>query len=373
METGIGDIALQGGIAGAAGLGAIAATQKVSGAVGGVRQALRLGRPATLLKPNPMRAQVVSRVQQRLLRAPKLAGREFERGLDDIVNANLERPATVSDLGSEVQFLTRVKGKQYIEKGSLQSINENTEQAIIRHTEIPEYYSATARAEVAKYGSDVIQVKLKDLSVPAPRVDLTSSLVSYLEKAKSNPAFRSLIERQALNNQESGLVQSLLNQPEVAARLTLKDSQTVKQIFQRVNKQRFQQVDPEFFGAHLDALEVWHDIRLAQLQAFPQFKSVLQGYAEAMKNFRIVKNMLKEGALEPQLLSNLSENSERIRAFRELATPDTMRMVERFLKANSTRNFLKRLGIGAITTVGAGAGLTGGGIAIAKLFGVGRE
>src|SRR3990167_3143490 len=245
----------------------------------------RFGRPATILKPAPFREALVSRVQNRLLNAPKLAGQEFEVGLNEVVKAN-----------------------------------------------------------------------------PTQSVDLSGSLQTYLTQAGKNPAFKTLIERQSLNNQESALVQSLLNQPQTAANLTLQESQMVKQIFQRAIRSKFEKVSPEFFGAHLDALEVWHDIRAAQLSAFPQFKTVLKGYAETLSNFRVVKNILKEGTLEPKLLSNLSNNSQLIKAFRELATPDTLRMVGQLQKSNAMRSFLIRLGIGV-------AGLTGAGY-LAKKVGI---
>src|SRR3990167_5973457 len=231
----------------------------------------KIGRPSTIAKPSPFREALISRVQNRLLKSPKLAGREFEEGLEAVVTAH-----------------------------------------------------------------------------PDQRVDLSGPLTTFLDQAKKNPAFDSMIRRITLNNTESGFVQSLLNQPGAAANLTLQDSQMVKQIFQRVLKQKFEQVGPDLWGAHLDALDVWHSIRAAQLQAFPQFKGVLGAYRETLQSFRTIKNALKEGALESKLMSNFGKDSQMIKAFRELATEDTIKLIEKLQKATAMRTFLKRLGLAGI-------------------------
>ena len=74
------------------------------------------------------------------------------------------RPVTSNDLGKNVQFTTKVGDKVYTERGQLLSFNENTGNAIVKLTEIPEYYSQVARKEWEKYGPDILQAKTNTLS-----------------------------------------------------------------------------------------------------------------------------------------------------------------------------------------------------------------
>ena len=60
-----------------------------------------LGRPSTLTKPSPFRERLIERVRQRLLKAPKLAGQEFEAGLDELTS---KAPDTLVDLSASVRL-----------------------------------------------------------------------------------------------------------------------------------------------------------------------------------------------------------------------------------------------------------------------------
>lgn len=238
-----------------------------------------LGRAGTIAKPNLAREQLLTDVREGFLQAPKLAGKEFETQLDELV------------------------GK-----------------------------------------------------FPDKRVNLRPALERAQKLAEQNPAVGNLISRASLNSKESGLVQSLLKNPEAAENLTLKSSQTVKRVFQQLLKAKFGQIAPELFDAHLDVLDVWHSVREAQLSAFPEFQDVMGGYRKVLDNFRSIKPSLSKGGLEKSVLENFG-GTERARAVRELLPQETIDLIKRLQSSTSFRKWATRLGIAG--TVGAGAAIGG--------------
>lgn len=255
---------------------------------------LKLGAPSTFKKPNIIREGVLENIREGLLKAPKLAGQEFEHGLNQLVSKS---PDTIVDLSEAVQLSQ----------------------------------AATQR----------------------------------------NPAFATLLRGSSKNNQQAAMIQSVLSNPDVASTLTLKQAQEVKQVLQRSLTQKFKQVAPEYLDAHLDALDVWHTIRAAELKAFPQFEKVLQGYNQALSNFRALKFILSKASLEPALLNNLNGRTELIQAFRELATPDTMALVKKFQQSTGTVKFLKRLGLIAGTGAAFEVGRRSLGTTAGRVLGAG--
>ena len=169
---------------------------------------------------------------------------------------------------------------------------------------------------------------------PKQTVDLSMELARVQERTFNNPAFKSMLERAALNSKESTLVQSLLNQPSVASTLTIQESQLLKNVVSRMMKQRWQQVSPELTDAHLDANDFYHGIRLAQLNAFPGFKDIAAKYHQTLTSFRMVKPYLTPAALEPALLSQFGNRAEIQESVRELLSKETVQEITRFVKAS---------------------------------------
>ena len=182
---------------------------------------------------------------------------------------------------------------------------------------------------------------------PTLRADLSEPLLAAQQKALTNPAFNSLIRSSVRNKQESQLIQSILNQPESATQLTLKEVQMIKGVFQNALKQKFKQATPEFTDAHLDALEIWHQIRLSQLKTFPEFKEISAVYAKAIEAFRKLKPSLSggPGALEKQLLTGFRSGATGlppasiIEATKLLLTPQTLRLLKQFRRSGALVKF----------------------------------
>lgn len=71
-----------------------------------VKEAMTLGRPSTLTQPNRLRDLTFSRIRQRMLQAPKVASKQFESSLDELIQTS---PTTVIDATEEV---VKAKGFQ---------------------------------------------------------------------------------------------------------------------------------------------------------------------------------------------------------------------------------------------------------------------
>ena len=194
---------------------------------------------------------------------------------------------------------------------------------------------------------------------PAKTIDVSGIVGEVQQRSLTNPAFKSLVMRGVRNDQESVLMQSILNQPDTAQNLTLHDAQAVKQVFSRALKQKFNQVSPEYTDAHLDALDIWHELRAAQLEAFPEFADIAAGYRKAITNFRTVKPYLTKAALEPNLLNNFGNKSEIMQSVNELLPKETLKEIERFIRAALVVRGTGKLAfygaVGAAGALGAGA------------------
>lgn len=193
---------------------------------------------------------------------------------------------------------------------------------------------------------------------PGTFVDASAEVAQVQDLARRNPAFQTLLEtsiRQTpLKPMERAIVQNVLRDPAAAAQLGLEQTQMLKRVLQQGLKQKFQQVNPEYLGAHLDMLDVWHTLRAKELASFEGFEKVAQPYAEAMSNFRLIKTALKEGNIEEALLSNFQNKGKVIEAFRYLASPDTLKLVTRLQQAtNRYAGLNKLLGVAGKTALGA--------------------
>lgn len=270
-----------------------AAKQAAGRAVAGIPEQLQIGRQPTLTKPNPARSARLDHIRARILRAPKLAGEEFEGRLNELEQVSPDQGVNLSE---PIQVLK----------------------------------NAMAR----------------------------------------NPSFQSLWNRAVKNSKVSAQVQQLVESPELAIKLTMKQAQSVKRVLSQVLKSKFQQVSPELFDAHLDAMDAWHGIRKAQVEAFPEFDDIAQGYHKVLSNFRSVKGKLKEGQLEPSILTNFGNNTEILDALRQIITPDTVKMIEGLRQATRLRTGVGRaLKLGGAATV---ASMTPPGRAILRVLGIGQ-
>lgn len=201
---------------------------------------------------------------------------------------------------------------------------------------------------------------LDDLAAAHPEhrtnlVDLGYSAKTF-ESAK--PSFRSFVKRFATTGEERALIDTFFDAPDAFGTATLQEVQKLKSIFGKSLKTKFQQIDPDFYENHLNALELWHGLRAKQLETSPQMRPLLAGYRKAMENFRIMKSNLTPKTFETGLLSNFGGRSEVLKAFKELATPETLKMAVRLQKATGMRQFLKRFGLGVATTA-VGGGIAG--------------
>ncbi len=194
---------------------------------------------------------------------------------------------------------------------------------------------------------------------PDKTVDVSGIVGEVQQRSMNNPAFKALVLRGVRNDQESALMQSILNQPETATNLSLKDAQSVKQVFGRVLKQKFNQVSPEFTDAHLDALDIWHELRAAQLEAFPEFSDIAAGYRKAITNFRTVKPYLTKAALEPNLLNNFGNKAEIMQSVRELLPKETLQEITHYVHAAQAMKLAGRAAVVAGTGTLAGMGFEG--------------
>ena len=193
---------------------------------------------------------------------------------------------------------------------------------------------------------------------PTQMVDLSDMIADVQQRSMNNPAFKSLVMRSVKNDQESALMQSIINQPETAMNLTIKDAQALKQVFGRALKQKFGQVSPDLTDAHLDAMDIYHGIRAAQLRAFPQFQDIAAEYHKALTHFRTVKPLLTASALEPNLLSSFGNKAEIMQSVRSLLPKETLKEIERYVRAVVVMRGAGKAAV-AGAKIGAGSVLTG--------------
>lgn len=179
---------------------------------------------------------------------------------------------------------------------------------------------------------------------PTRTVDLTNTIDDIKSSLDDMPPEA----RNALK--KVPLIKNLLEKPVLKDRVPLKD---VQDAINYMNTK----IPKNIRSSHIDILDAVNDIRVAQLDAFPEMASVRADYAKTIEPYNQVKNYFKFNKLEKAIESGFG-GSEGRKAVKQLMSPETISKLGGIREAQNVANMsselIRNLVIGISSGVGAG-------------------
>ncbi len=166
---------------------------------------------------------------------------------------------------------------------------------------------------------------------PARRVSLRSTIESLKEQVRTSPKLGSDL-RAGMKRSKNKLLQKLLDNPELADDLTIRQAQDIKNTITRIPSltTKSGKFGVQFSDTDLDLLEAVTDIRGEMLEAAPEMSEINKQFGQVRETFKLLKNRFKEGSL----LGNIEKN------FKD---PEILKRVKEFLPAEALQD-IKLLG-----------------------------
>ena len=247
--------------------------------------------------------------------------------------ADTEKPFDVkqnmAEFGGGALFGGVAKAGQNI----FQSINRATSGAPAFARRVREGFVNKKIESMKKFGAD-----LDKYTEQFP--DRSISLSEIMKEAQATSPYDQKLNSFIKGNEQ---LKKLVDNPQLANNMPVKEVQTL------LNK-----INPKIQGKYgADFLEVKdfvHDIKAAQLDAFPEMAQTREMYAKVAEPYRIIKSKIREGALLQNLANKFGDPELNARA-ESLMTKELKAEVANYRR---TRKLLTAAGLTAGTAVGSG-------------------
>ncbi len=173
--------------------------------------------------------------------------------------------------------------------------------------------------------------------------DRSISLSEIMKEAQATSPYDQKLNSFIKSNEQ---LRKLVDNPELANNMPIGEVQTL------LNK-----INPKIQGKYgsdfLEVKDFIHDIKAAQLDAFPEMAQTKEAYAKIAEPYRLIKSKIKEGSLLKNLANKFGDPELNARA-ESLMGSDIKAEVDSYRK---TKKMLGAMGIMGKT---AGAGVAGG-------------
>lgn len=196
--------------------------------------------------------------------------------------------------------------------------------------------SAAKKAEVDKFGS-----KLDELTINNPNKTVSlQDVVAGIQKdipdmsPEAQAVFRKVpkLKDMIKDPSQEGYIDP--------SSVPLKDTQ---EIINYINTK----VPRNIKYNHLDIVDANHNIRAAQLQAFPEMKKIRESYGKFAEDYKLIKSALNPKATPNAIMSNFSNNIAVKDAAKRVLAPLIKDMIK-LRGQKATVEWTKKLGLGAI-------------------------
>ncbi len=203
-------------------------------------------------------------------------------------------------------------------------------------------FGSIKREAGKKFGADLERLTNQ---FPEQKINISDAVKSLQTEITENPAIRSAINR-------SPALKEVFDNPEMANYINLRQAQDIiNQLKSRLplSKLAGQNVRP----TDIPLFDLIDDIKLAQLDAFPQMAKARAEYGEVIGKYKVIKNKFKGGSLINNLKKNWNDPEVK-KIVDSMLPPD---MIQEMGGYESASSLLKKLGIigqGLAWTTGAG-------------------
>ena len=184
---------------------------------------------------------------------------------------------------------------------------------------------------------------LDDLIAKNPDKTSGGSLVGIMKEVQATAAFDERLNS-AINTNEQ--LRKLGQNPDLARDMPVKE---VQLLVTKLNSK----IKGKYGPNYIELKDFIHDIKAAQLDAFPEMAPIKENYANIAEPYRLIKSKIKEGSILKNLANKFGDAQLNRRA-ESLMSKDIKAEVDSYRR---TKQVLKTMGIGVGT---AGAGLAGG-------------
>lgn len=196
---------------------------------------------------------------------------------------------------------------------------------------------------------------------PKAKVDLKDEFYGIkgaIKNIEENPGFSSQIKSiisKTTDPKKGRLLQKLIDNPDEAANLTLKEAQDIKTainqapaISSKLKQGKFAQYTP----ADLELLDLSHSVTAKQVDAFPEFAQTKGIYKDYIQNYNQVKNSFKPSVFLNKIRNGFG-NEEVEKALKMAIGEDNYNSIKGFQNTTKLINAGKKIGVGAAGVVGS--------------------
>lgn len=194
--------------------------------------------------------------------------------------------------------------------------------------------SKRAAGEAFEEGLDAISLKN-----PARRGNAEFAMSEFIKDLEANPAAKAMANSV---KKKSKVLNRLLDNPEMAQDLTIKEMQDLKSDIRNVPALRGK-IGRGKFGNYTENdipfIDLLDDVKKAQLDAFPEMADINKAYGEVLNRYKRVKHRFKEDHLISNIKKNFGGDPETLDAVERMLNPKVMqriggfRVIETLLKA----------------------------------------
>lgn len=258
--------------------------------------------------------------------ANKLAG-TMVNGLSQARLPSMELPGAIKNATTgETQFLNKIRGE----------------------------FVKSKQAAVDKFGDQLDALAIKN---PDAKVNISSVLDELKQEVAQEPKLKSAI------NRVPGL-KSMLDSESTTGELSLKESQKIiNDLTSKVPtvKLRGANVRPD----DIPLIDAIHNIRAAQLEAFPEMSAVRSEYGRVLGDYGLIRNRIKPGSLQSNLRRGFGD-VELDAAVKRLLPKEVLGQIKSYARTVNAGRLLRDSGINAVRYAAPVGGL---GVVLKAIFG----
>lgn len=205
---------------------------------------------------------------------------------------------------------------------------------------------------------------------PDKSISIREAVEGLAEDIKINPKLKSDIAG-AMRRSKSTLLKDLIDNPEIAENLTLKQTQTIKQTINKapgLSVKLKQGNLANWSDTDIPLLDLLDEVKSSQLDVFPELADANTSYKNVLGRYRQLKNRFKAGSLIRNMKSGFGDEEIEL-AVKELLPQSTIKEIGGFRKSAKLMQDLGILKKAAIKGVAIGGAGAAGFSAIKKLLG----
>lgn len=206
-----------------------------------------------------------------------------------------------------------------------QSINRATSGAPAFARRVREGFVNKKIESMKKFGAD-----LDKYTEQFP--DRSISLSEIMKEAQATSPYDQKLNSFIKGNEQ---LRKLVDNPELANNMPVKE---VQALLNKINPK----IQGKYGGDFLEVKDFVHDIKAAQLDAFPEMAQTREMYAKVAEPYRIIKSKIREGALLQNLANKFGDPELNARA-ESLMTKELKAEVANYRR---TKNLLNTFGLG---------------------------